>query len=202
MFNTIDEALADISKGRMVIVVDDEDRENEGDFIMPAELITPEAVNFMAMNGRGLICAPVSQEIASKLNLFPMVESNEDSMKTAFTVSVDAAKDITTGISASDRSHTLKLLSKASSTGGSFNRPGHIFPLIAKDGGVTQRAGHTEAAIDLALLTGHSPAGVICEILNDDGTCSRVPDLIKLAEKFELKLITIKDLITYKQSLK
>jgi 3,4-dihydroxy 2-butanone 4-phosphate synthase/GTP cyclohydrolase II len=202
MFNTIDEALLDITNGKMVIVVDDEDRENEGDFIMPAETITPQAVNFMAINGRGLICAPVSQKIANDLNLFPMVETNEDSMKTAFTVSIDASSNITTGISAADRSHTLKLLSSEESTGATFNRPGHIFPLIAKDGGVSQRPGHTEAAVDLALLSGHKAAGVICEILNDDGTCSRVPDLIKLAEKFDLKLITIKDLITYKQNIK
>jgi 3,4-dihydroxy 2-butanone 4-phosphate synthase/GTP cyclohydrolase II len=200
MFNTIEDALADIKTGKMVIVVDDENRENEGDFIIPAEIITPEAVNFMALYGRGLICAPLTKAYADKLGLSPMVPRNEDSLETAFTVSIDAANEISTGISASDRSHTLKILTDTASTSKSFIRPGHIFPLIAKDGGVVERAGHTEAAVDLAVLTGHSPVGVICEILNDDGSCARVPDLIILAKKFDLKLITIEDLITYKKS--
>jgi 3,4-dihydroxy 2-butanone 4-phosphate synthase/GTP cyclohydrolase II len=197
MFNTIEEAIADIKIGKMVIVVDDEDRENEGDFIIPADKITPEAVNFMALYGRGLICTPLTKEIAKELSLNPMVEKNEDSMETAFTVSIDAASGVTTGISSADRSHTIKLLTQKSSTPQSFNRPGHIFPLIAKSGGVIERPGHTEAAIDLAKLAGCSPVGVICEILNDDGTCARVPDLKLVAQKFELKLITIKDLIEY-----
>jgi 3,4-dihydroxy 2-butanone 4-phosphate synthase/GTP cyclohydrolase II len=197
MFNTIEEALEDILKNKMVIVVDDEERENEGDFIIPASRITPEHVNFMARHGRGLICTPISQQLATEFRLSPMVETNEDSMKTAFTVSIDAAQNITTGISASDRAHTIKLLTEDSTTSKSFTRPGHIFPLIAKDGGVIQRAGHTEAAIDLAILTGHKPAGVICEILKDDGSCARVPDLKLIADQFDLKLITIKDLIKY-----
>jgi 3,4-dihydroxy 2-butanone 4-phosphate synthase/GTP cyclohydrolase II len=201
MFNTIEEALTDIKKGKMVIVVDDENRENEGDFIIPAELITPQSVNFMALYGRGLICAPLTQAYAEKLGLNPMVPRNEDSLGTAFTVSIDASNNISTGISASDRSHTLKLLTNTDSQATSFIRPGHIFPLIAKDGGVVERAGHTEAAVDLAILTGHKPVGVICEILNDDGSCARVPDLIILAKKYDLKLITIEDLITYKKNI-
>lgn len=197
MFNTIEEALLDIKNGKMVIVVDDENRENEGDFIMPAENITAQDVNFMAMYGRGLICAPISASIAKRLELDPMVKKTQDSLETAFTVSIDAAKYTTTGISVRDRAVTLKLLSEAKSGANDFIRPGHIFPLIAKDGGVCERAGHTEAAIDLARLTGHTEAGVICEILKDDGSCARVPDLIELAKKFSLKLITIEDLALY-----
>lgn len=200
--DTIESALVDIKNGKMVIVVDDENRENEGDFIMPADCITPEAVNFMAMQGRGLICAPVSAKIAKNLNLSPMVPRNEDSLETAFTVSIDASANITTGISASDRSHTLKLLGAQTTKATDFNRPGHIFPLIAKDGGVTVRAGHTEAAVDLAKLCGFSDAGVICEILSDDGSCARLPELKVLAKEWDLKLISIEDLITYKNSLK
>lgn len=199
MFNTIDDALKDIKAGKMVIVCDDEDRENEGDFIIPAQIITPEHVNFMAIHGRGLICAPISQEIAKNLDLPLMVTKPGDSHETAFTVSVDAKENISTGISAKDRAITLKLLSSPSTRPSDFVKPGHIFPLIAKDGGVTTRPGHTEAAIDLAMLSGYTCAGVICEILNDDGSCSRVPDLEKLAKKHDLKMITIEDLIKYKK---
>lgn len=197
MFNSIEEALKDIKNGKMVIVVDDENRENEGDFIMPADTITPDAVNFMALYGRGLICAPLTKSIAKNLGLNPMVPRNEDSLETAFTVSIDAAEGISTGISANDRAHTLKLLAAHDSNTKSFQRPGHIFPLIAKDGGVNERPGHTEAAVDLAKLSGFSPVGVICEILNDDGTCARVPDLKILANKYDLKLITIEELANY-----
>lgn len=197
MFSKIEDAIADIKQGKMVIVVDDENRENEGDFIMAGDHITSEAINFMAMNGRGLICTPVSAKLAKNLNLYPMVEDNEDSMNTAFTVSIDASANISTGISASDRAYTVKLLTQDSTKPSDFNRPGHIFPLIAKDNGVIQRQGHTEAAIDLARLANCSDVGVICEILNSDGTCARVPDLIKVSRKFNLKLITIKDLFEY-----
>jgi 3,4-dihydroxy 2-butanone 4-phosphate synthase/GTP cyclohydrolase II len=200
MFNTIEEALDDIKANKMVIVVDDENRENEGDFIIPAQNITPEQLNFMALYGRGLICAPISIDYAKRLKLTPMVEKNEDSHETAFTISVDAKNGISTGISANDRALTLKLLGSEDSTQSDFVRPGHIFPLTAKNLGVIERAGHTEAAVDLAVLSGHTPAGVICEILNDDGSCARVPDLIKLANKFGLKLITIEDLIKYKNN--
>ena len=202
MFNSIEEALSDIKAGKMVIVVDDENRENEGDFIMPAQNITSKDVNFMALYGRGLICAPLSSSFAKRLELNPMVEKNEDSHETAFTVSVDAKYNISTGISAKDRAITLSLLGSENSKSCDFVKPGHIFPLIAKDGGVIERPGHTEAAVDLAILTGNTPAGVICEILNEDGSCARVPDLIKLAGKFNLKLITIADLIEYKKKLK
>ena len=185
----------------MIIVIDDEDRENEGDFIMAAELVTPEAVNFMAVHGRGLICAPVSNEIAIKLEIPLMVPTGSDHHGTAFTVSIDATKGISTGISASDRSRTLELLANPNTMATDFVRPGHIFPLIAKDGGVIEREGHTEAAVDFAELAGLSKAGVICEILNEDGTCARVPELLKIAKRFNLKIVTIADLITYKKKL-
>lgn len=199
MINTIKEALLDIKSGKVVIVVDDENRENEGDFVIPASLITTEIVNFMAMHGRGLICAPISQEFALKLNLPPMVECLEDLHQTAFTVSVDAAQGTSTGISANDRFITLQKLSAPLSEACDFVRPGHIFPLIAKDGGVIERAGHTEAAVDLAKLCQLPPVGVICEILNPDGSCARLPELIEIAKKFNLKLITIEDLIKYQE---
>lgn len=199
MFHTIFDAIEDIKQGKMVIVVDDENRENEGDFIIPAINATPEVVNFMAMHGRGLICAPITESKAKELNLPPMLPISEDSMKTAFTISVDA-KTTTTGISAFERSETLKLLA-SECTANDFVRPGHIFPLIAKEGGVTERPGHTEAAIDLAVLAGFPPVGVICEILNMDGTMARVPDLIHLAKELNLKLITIEDLISFKKHL-
>lgn len=200
-FNTIEEAIEEITAGKIIIVIDDEDRENEGDFIMAAELVTPEAVNFMAVYGRGLICAPVSNEIARKLEMPLMVPTGSDHHGTAFTVSIDANKGISTGISASDRSKTLELLANPNTLASDFVRPGHIFPLIAKDGGVLEREGHTEAAVDFAELAGLSKAGVICEILNEDGTCARVPDLLEVAKEHNLKIVTIADLITYKKKL-
>ncbi len=198
MFNTIEEALADLKLGKIVIVVDDENRENEGDFIVLAEKATPEAINFMATHGRGLICTAITEDRAQKLNLHPMVAVNTDPHGTAFTVSVDH-KTNTTGISAFERSITVTSLIAEDSVAEDFKRPGHTFPLIAKAGGVLQRSGHTEAAVDLAKLCGATPAGVICEIMKDDGTMARVPDLVKVAETFNLKFITIADLILYLQ---
>ncbi len=198
MFNTIDEALADLKLGKIVIVVDDENRENEGDFIVLAEKATPQAINFMATHGRGLICTAITEDRAQKLNLHPMVDVNTDPHGTAFTVSVDH-KTNATGISAFERSITVTSLIAEDSVPEDFKRPGHTFPLIAKSGGVLQRSGHTEAAVDLAKLCGAAPAGVICEIMNDDGTMARVPDLVKVAEKFNLKFITIENLIAYRQ---
>ncbi len=197
MFNTINEAIEDLKNGKIIIVCDDEDRENEGDFIALAEKATPEVINFMVSNGRGLVCAPISKEIAEKLNLVPMVTQNTDPHGTAFTVSVDH-KFSTTGISAYERSATILSLLDSASKPSDFKRPGHVFPLIAKKGGVLRRAGHTEAAVDLAILSGSKPAGVICEIMNEDGTMARVPQLKEMAEKFQLKLITIKDLMEYR----
>ena len=200
-FNTIPEAIQDLKLGKMVIVVDDENRENEGDFIMPAQIVTAADVNFMATHGRGLICAPVSSEIATNLHLPLMYSDGNDHQGTAFTVSIDASHDITTGISAEDRMTTLRLIADPQSKASDFVRPGHIFPLIAKDGGVLSREGHTEAAVDLSLMAGFTPAGVICEILNEDGSCARVDDLQILAKKFDLKLISIEDLIKFKKNL-
>jgi 3,4-dihydroxy 2-butanone 4-phosphate synthase/GTP cyclohydrolase II len=197
--NTIEEAISDIKHGKMVIVVDDENRENEGDFIMAAENITAADVNFMATHGRGLICAPISTEIASRLELPLMNTKGGDHHGTAFTVSIDATDGITTGISATDRERTLKILADSNTKSSDFVRPGHIFPLIAKDGGVLDREGHTEAAVDLAKLAGFAPAGVICEILNTDGSCARLDDLKLVAKRFDMKLISIEDLITYKK---
>ena len=196
--NTIEEALDDLRNGRMVIVCDDEDRENEGDFVMPAEQVTPEAINIMAKYGRGLICTPITRQRAHELELNRMVEDNTDAYGTAFTVSVDLKEGTTTGISAADRSKTISALLDEKAKPQDFQRPGHVFPLIAHEGGVLRRAGHTEAAIDLAQLSGHKPAGVICEIMNEDGTMSRLPDLVELAKEFDLKIITIKDLIAYR----
>ncbi|MET3684982.1 3,4-dihydroxy 2-butanone 4-phosphate synthase/GTP cyclohydrolase II [Priestia megaterium] len=198
MFHKVEEAIEELKKGKVVIVCDDEDRENEGDFIALAEKTTPEVINFMATHGRGLICTPVNEEIADKLNLHPMVANNTDVHGTAFTVSIDHISS-TTGISAYERSATVMALVNEATVASDFQRPGHIFPLIAKDGGVLQRAGHTEAAVDLAVLAGGKPAGVICEIMNEDGTMARVPDLTKIAEQFDLKMITIKDLIAYRR---
>ncbi|MFE4090058.1 bifunctional 3,4-dihydroxy-2-butanone-4-phosphate synthase/GTP cyclohydrolase II [Priestia sp. YIM B13484] len=198
MFHKVEEAIEELKKGKVVIVCDDEDRENEGDFIALAEKTTPEVINFMATHGRGLICTPVNEEIAQKLNLHPMVANNTDVHGTAFTVSIDHISS-TTGISAYERSATVMALVNEATVASDFQRPGHIFPLIAKDGGVLQRAGHTEAAVDLAVLAGGKPAGVICEIMNEDGTMARVPDLTKIAEQFDLKMITIKDLIAYRR---
>jgi 3,4-dihydroxy 2-butanone 4-phosphate synthase / GTP cyclohydrolase II len=197
MFDKIEEALEDLKQGKIIIACDDEDRENEGDFIALAEKATPDVINFMATNGRGLICVPIEEELAQKLDLMPMVTVNTDSNHTAFTVSIDH-KFTTTGISAYERSATVLSMLDPDAKPNDFKRPGHIFPLIAKKGGVLQRTGHTEAAVDVARLCGATPAGVICEIMNDDGTMARVPQLRKLADQFGLKLITIKDLIEYR----
>lgn len=199
MFDTIEEALVDLKNGKVVIVVDDEDRENEGDFVALAEKCTPEVINFMVTHGRGLVCAPITEERAKELELEPMVEDNTDEYKTAFTVSIDH-KSTTTGISAYDRSDTIRALIDPETKPSDFKRPGHIFPLIAKPGGVLRRAGHTEAAVDLAKLCNAYPAGVICEIMNEDGSMARVPELRKIADRFGLKLITIKDLIKYRNT--
>ncbi len=198
IINTIAEAIEDIRNGKIVIVCDDEDRENEGDFLMAAEMVTPDAVNLMATHGRGLICTPITRETAYRLKLDRMVTENTESMKTAFTVSIDLKHDTTTGISASDRAKTIRALVDSETKPEDFARPGHIFPLIANEGGVLRRAGHTEAAIDLARLAGLKPAGVICEIMNEDGTMARMPDLMNVAKRFDMKVITIKDLIAYR----
>jgi 3,4-dihydroxy 2-butanone 4-phosphate synthase/GTP cyclohydrolase II len=196
MFHTIDEAISSLKKGEIIIVTDDEHRENEGDFIALAEFATPEVINFMATHGRGLICAPVSGPLANRLKLNPMTNENRDSLQTAFTVSIDH-KSTHTGISAYERSLTIQSLVQEGTLAEDFNRPGHVFPLIAKEGGVIKRPGHTEAAVDLAIACGSQPAAVICEIMNDDGTMARVPELTKIAEKFGLKMISIKDLVNY-----
>jgi 3,4-dihydroxy 2-butanone 4-phosphate synthase/GTP cyclohydrolase II len=198
VFNTIEEALEDIRAGQMIIVVDDEDRENEGDLVMAAEKVTPEAVNFMATYGRGLICVPLVAERLQELELDLMVHHNTDPHGTAFTVSVDATSS-TTGISAYERAHTIQVLVDKNSKPQDLRKPGHIFPLRAREGGVLVRAGHTEGSVDLARLAGLEPAGVLCEIMKDDGTMARVPDLIEFKEKHNLKMITIKDLISYRR---
>ncbi len=198
-FSTIDEVLADIRRGRMVIVTDDSDRENEGDLVMAAEKITPTAVNFMARHGRGLICVPITEERATQLGLQRMVVHNREVFKTDFTVSVDAAAGITTGISAHDRARTIQALVDPRATPGDLVQPGHVFPLQAKPGGVLRRAGHTEAAVDLARLAGLRPAGVICEILKDDGSMARLPDLQRYRVRHRLKLCSIQDLIAYRR---
>ncbi|WP_035001271.1 bifunctional 3,4-dihydroxy-2-butanone-4-phosphate synthase/GTP cyclohydrolase II [Bhargavaea cecembensis] len=198
MFSSIEEALEDLKAGRPVIVTDDEDRENEGDLLTIAELTDAETVNFMAKYGRGLICMPITEEKADALNLPLMVTDNTDSYGTAFTVSIDHI-NTTTGISAEERAETIRRAMDHDAVPGDFRRPGHIFPLIAKKGGVLQRPGHTEAAVDLARLAGHEPGGVICEIMNDDGTMARLPELTVMAEEFGLKLITIKQLIEYRK---
>lgn len=197
MFNSIEEALEDLKNGKVIIVCDDEDRENEGDFISLAEKTTPEVINLMATHGRGLICVPIEEELAQKLELMPMVARNTDPHGTAFTVSIDH-KNSTTGISAFERSDTILEMLNPESKAADFKRPGHIFPLIAKKGGVLKRAGHTEAAVDLAMLSGAKPAGVICEIMNEDGSMARVPQLKEIANKLNVKMITIKDLIEYR----
>ncbi|WFD10961.1 bifunctional 3,4-dihydroxy-2-butanone-4-phosphate synthase/GTP cyclohydrolase II [Tepidibacter hydrothermalis] len=197
-FNTIEEAIEDVKNGKMIVVVDDEDRENEGDLLMAAEKATPEAINFMAKFGRGLICAPMSKERLNKLDIHPMVSNNTDPKETAFTVSVDATST-TTGISAKERAMTIQKLVDNEASSKDFTRPGHIFPLVAKKGGVLKRAGHTEAAVDIAKLAGLYPAGVICEIMNEDGTMARVPELVEYTKKHDLKLITIADLIAYRR---
>ena len=197
--DTIEDALEDIRKGKVVIVVDDEDRENEGDFICAAEKVTPEIINFMATYGRGLICAPITEERARELDLYPMVGTNTSMHETAFTVSIDLkGRGCTTGISAYDRATGIRRMVDADARPDEFAKPGHIFPLIAKNGGVLRRTGHTEAAIDLARLAGFSPAGVLIEILNADGTMARLPQLVQIAQEHDLKLISIKDLVAYR----
>ncbi|MHB1420609.1 MAG: bifunctional 3,4-dihydroxy-2-butanone-4-phosphate synthase/GTP cyclohydrolase II [Bacillota bacterium] len=198
-FNMIEDALQDIRLGKMIIVVDDEDRENEGDLVMAAEKVTPKSVTFMATYGRGMICVPVTEECAYRLGLTPMVENNKDHMRTAFTVTVDY-KDSTTGISAHERANTIIKLLDSDSNASDFVRPGHVFPLIARNGGVLKRTGHTEAAVDLATMAGCKPGGMICEIMNDDGTMARVPQLQEFSKKHGLKIITIADIIKYRSS--
>jgi 3,4-dihydroxy 2-butanone 4-phosphate synthase/GTP cyclohydrolase II len=198
--NTIAEAIEDIKQGKIIIVVDDEDRENEGDFVMSAQLLTPEAVNFMASIGRGLICTPLSADLAERFDLPLQVQTNTANLGTAFTVTIDAKEKISTGISASDRSHTMKLLTNPKTTAADFVRPGHIFPLIAKNHGVLVRNGHTEASVDLCRLSGLAPVAVICEIINPDGSMARLPDLFELAKVHHLKIISIEDLITYRKN--
>jgi 3,4-dihydroxy 2-butanone 4-phosphate synthase/GTP cyclohydrolase II len=198
-FSKISEAIDDVKRGKMVIVVDDEDRENEGDFIMAAEKVTPEAINFMAKCGRGLICVPMTKERLEELKLFPMVAENTAKWGTPFTVSVDAIRNTTTGISAYDRAETVRALIDQRTKPEDLARPGHIFPLRAMEGGVLRRAGHTEAVVDLARLAGLFPAGVLCEIMDDDGSMAKLPKLKKLAAEHNLKLITIKDLISYRR---
>ncbi len=197
-FNTIDEAIEDIRKGKMIVVVDDEDRENEGDLVIAAEKVTPHHINFMAKNGGGLVCLPVIRERLEELNIERMVVKNTDPNRTAFTVSIDAV-ECTTGISAQERSLTIKKMLDPKSTAKDFTRPGHIFPIEYREGGVLVRAGHTEASIDLAKLAGLYPAGVICEIMNEDGTMARVPELMTYVKKHNLKIVTIADLIVYRR---
>lgn len=199
--NDIESAVEDIRKGRIVIVVDDEDRENEGDFVAAASMVTPEIINFMTKEGRGLICVPLVESRCKELELELMVSDNTDPLKTQFTVSVDLrGQGVTTGISAADRAKTVKALVDENTVARDLNRPGHIFPLIAKPGGVLRRTGHTEAAIDLARLAGLPPAGVIVEIMNEDGTMARLPQLMDIAHKFDLKIISIEDLVAYRMS--
>ena len=197
--NSIPEAIEDIRNGKIIIVVDDENRENEGDFLAAAEMATPEMINFMATHGRGLICAPLTESRCKELDLGMMVNNNTDPMETAFTVSIDLrGKGVTTGISASDRALTIKALINQGTKSFDLARPGHIFPLKAKEGGVLRRTGHTEAAIDFARLAGLQPAGVIVEIMNEDGTMARLPQLLEVAKKFDIKIVSIEDLVAYR----
>ena len=198
MFHTIEEAIKDLQEGKVIIVVDDEDRENEGDLVGLAEYVSPEMINFMAKYGRGLVCTPIEEKRAKDLELSMMTYHNTDSKGTAFTISIDH-KSVDTGISAYERAKTIREMLCSDTQARDFTRPGHIFPLVAKTGGVLVRAGHTEAAVDLAKLAGIKPMGVICEIMNEDGTMSRIPDLLRFAREHSLKLITIQDLITYRK---
>ncbi|MDF1544335.1 MAG: bifunctional 3,4-dihydroxy-2-butanone-4-phosphate synthase/GTP cyclohydrolase II [bacterium] len=197
--NTIPEALSDIKAGRFVIVVDDEDRENEGDLIMAADFVSPEAVNFLVKHGRGLVCVSLNEDRIARLKLHPMVDNNTAKLGTRFTVSVDGVEGTTTGISASDRSNTIAILADDNAVPEDLARPGHIFPIQALKGGVLSRAGHTEASVDLARMAGCKPVGILCEIMNDDGSMARLPQLVEFASKHNLKIITIKDLITYRR---
>jgi 3,4-dihydroxy 2-butanone 4-phosphate synthase/GTP cyclohydrolase II len=198
-FDTIDDVVSDIARGRIVIVTDDADRENEGDLVMAAEKVTPEAVNFMAKHGRGLICVPISNERAEQLGLQRMVAQNRETHRTDFTVSVDAARGVTTGISAHDRAATISAIANPKSSPNDLVQPGHVFPLRAKDGGVLRRTGHTEAAVDLARMAGLQPAGVLCEILHDDGTMARLPELMEFRKKHRLRICTIQSLIAHRR---
>lgn len=191
-------ALEDLRQGKMVILADDEDRENEGDLTMAAEMVTPEAINFMAKEGRGLICLSLTEERADELDLPPMVTENDSSFETAFTVSIEAKRGVTTGISAADRAHTIKVAIDDNSTAADLARPGHVFPLRARKGGVMVRTGQTEGSMDLARLAGLKPAGVICEIMNDDGTMARMPQLEEFADRHQLKIVTVADIIAYR----
>ncbi|RKQ31355.1 3,4-dihydroxy-2-butanone-4-phosphate synthase [Oceanobacillus halophilus] len=201
MMNTIQEAIEDLKKGKPIIVSDDENRENEGDFIALSEKATPEIINFMITHGRGLVCTPIQASHAKKLGLHQMVQESTDPLSTAFTVSIDHVKT-TTGISAFERSLTIQAITEPDVQAADFKQPGHVFPLIAKDGGVLTRPGHTEAAVDLAILSGAFPSGVICEIIKEDGSMARMPDLEKIARKFDLKFITIADLVAYRKKEK
>lgn len=194
----VEAALEDLRQGKMVILADDEDRENEGDLTMAAEMVTPEAINFMAKEGRGLICLSLTEERADELGLAPMVSENDSSFETAFTVSIEAKQGVTTGISAADRAHTIKVAIDENSTAVDLARPGHVFPLRARKGGVMVRTGQTEGSMDLARLAGLKPAGVICEIMNDDGTMARMPQLEDFAHKHEIKIVTVADIIAYR----
>ncbi|HLV70412.1 MAG TPA: 3,4-dihydroxy-2-butanone-4-phosphate synthase, partial [Xanthomarina sp.] len=197
--HSIEEAINDIRNGKVIIVVDDEDRENEGDFLAAAEMVTPKMINFMATHGRGLICTPLTEKRCKSLELNMMVNNNTDPMETAFTISVDLrGNGVTTGISASDRAKTVKALVDENTKPSELARPGHIFPLVAREGGVLRRTGHTEAAIDFARLAGLKPAGVIVEIMNEDGSMARLPQLVEVAKKFDLKIVSIEDLVAYR----
>ena len=198
MFSSVDDAIEEFKNGRLLIIIDDEDRENEGDFVCAAEFITPEIVNFMAMYGRGMICTPATGKRLDELGISLMVDSNSALHGTQFTVTIDAKEGTTTGISASDRAVTIKKIVDENSKADDFARPGHIFPLRAFDEGVLRRAGHTEAVVDLCKLSNLKPVGVLCEILNDDGKMARTPDLLKVAEKFKIKVLTVKSLIEYR----
>lgn len=197
MLHSIEEALEDLKQGKMVVVVDDEDRENEGDLLALAEFVTPETINFMATYGKGLICTPISQQLAQRLALHPMVVNNTDNHQTAFTVSIDH-EDTTTGISAYERALTIQKMLAPQAKAADFRRPGHVFPLIAKENGVLARRGHTEAAIDLAKLCNSIPAGIICEIMGDDGEMLRFHELVTYAAHHNLKMISIEALVTYR----
>jgi 3,4-dihydroxy 2-butanone 4-phosphate synthase/GTP cyclohydrolase II len=197
-FATIEEAAADIAAGKTIIIVDDEDRENEGDLVCAAEKVTPEIINFMITHARGLICMPLTEERCDELNLPPQTAENTSSMGTAFTISIEAREGVTTGISAADRAHTILTAVNPNSKPGDLARPGHVFPLRAKNGGVLVRVGQTEASIDMARIAGCYPAGVVCEIMNEDGTMARLPELVKFAEKHDLKIVSVADLVRYR----
>src|SRR3954453_10051049 len=199
-FDSIESVIADLQKGKMVIIIDDADRENEGDLIMAAEKVTSEAINFMTKNGRGLICVPTTSERLKQLGVEQMVLQNRETFKTDFQVSVDAAKGVTTGISAADRARTIKVMADPTALPEDLIQPGHVFPLRARLGGVLQRAGHTEAAVDLVKLAGCRPMGVICEILSDDGSMARLRELMKFATRHRLRIATIEDLIKFRRT--